>query len=133
MLINILMTVIIEKLKNVTETIKTFVIKIIHTLLRRKDRGLFNQWQAHDDLPPREARISLPKKKGDLYQQWIEEGSLAAEDIETPVVKPAEQQASTRAASFFSGRLMLFLIISGALNVILLITVAVLATILAVR
>lgn len=101
-------------------------------MLRRKDRELFSQWQEHHDLPPREARVELPKKKGDLYQQWIGEGSLTPEDIEGPVVRPATQKA-TVAAPFLSGRLTLLLIISGALNVILLIAVAVLATILALK
>jgi hypothetical protein len=125
------MIAIIEKIRSLIERIKYW----IDTLFRRKERALQNQWHEHHDLPPRENRAALPKRKGDLYQQWVEEGSLAPEDVEKPVAKPVgpEASAASSTAPVFSGRLTLYLIISGVVNLVLLITVAVLATIVALK
>jgi hypothetical protein len=105
--------------------------ELVDTLLKRKDRGLKQQWLEHYDLPPREKKADLPRaRKGSLYQQWIEEGSLAPEDV-TPEQVTSVVQKNTD--SLLVKRLTRYIIIEGAVIVVLLVALAVVATMLAVK
>jgi hypothetical protein len=105
--------------------------ELVDTLLKRKDRGLKQQWLEHYDLPPRETKADLPRaRKGNLYQQWVEEGSLAPEDV-TPEQVTSVVQKNTD--SLLVKRLTKYIIIEGAVIVVLLVALAVVATMLAVK
>ena len=86
---------------------------IFEALRRRRDNRLYRQWVQHYDLPPRrvmpdlpsrDVRPDLPKdKEGNLHQQWVEEGSLAPEDVpqdEIPGVKTPEHSDTDLAQRF---------------------------------
>jgi hypothetical protein len=99
----------------------------------RKDQELNKQWLGQLNLPPRETESELPKRKGTLYEQWVQEGSLAPEDMPQASVVSNIIQAKKEADPLLSTRLMRYVIIEGGVILVLLIALAVVITLLVIK
>ena len=108
---------------------------ILEKMRIKRDQSLFRQWAEHYDLPPRENRIDRPKfRKGNLYQQWVDEGSLTPQDI--PQENTSVTDIPTIAKStdpLMARRLLRYIIMEGIAIIALLMALAVVITLLVIK
>ncbi len=108
---------------------------ILEKMRIKRDQSLFRQWAEHYDLPPRESRVDQPKfRKGNLYQQWVDEGSLTPQDIPQENTSVTDIPTIARDADpQMARRLLRYIIMEGIAIIVLLIALAVVITLLIVK
>jgi len=103
----------------------------VQVLRQGSGKELFRQWREHYDLPPKEVKADLPRRRGNLYQQWVKEGSLAPGDMSQEPVH--DSTAPKNADLTLVKKLVRYIIIEGAIIMALIIALAVVTTMLAIK
>lgn len=103
------------------------------TIKSKQDRELSKQWMGQLNLPPGETEPALPKPKGSLYEQWVQAGALAPEDVPQESVVSTIIHEKKETSPVLSSRLVRYIIIEGAVIILLLLALAVVTTLLIVK
>jgi len=107
---------------------------LLNYLRRRRENKLYNQWAVHDGVKLRDDSREKPMEfKGELYNQWIQEGSLSPEDIPQEVPTTPEMKAPRHEDTDLLRQLMRLVVVEAGIITTLLVALAIVLTLLITR